>query len=75
LLNVIGTQKRPEKHQQYLMRKVVIKTVAPLKQAVNRLLKVNLKDCAFPNGALMFPRARLSCISQIRFVNNDLIAF
>jgi hypothetical protein len=47
------------------MRMVVIKPVS-LKQAVQRLLKVNSKDCAFPNCALMFPRSPLFCIFPIR---------
>jgi hypothetical protein len=64
VLTGVGTQTEiPEKSQQYLMRMVGINPVL-LKQAVQRLLKVNLKDCISQMHSDLLPRARLFWILQ-----------
>jgi hypothetical protein len=59
VLNGVGTQtKRPEKSQQYMMRMVEINPVY-LRQAVQRLLRVKLKDCISQIHSDLLPKARL----------------
>jgi hypothetical protein len=64
VLNGVGTQaKEPEKSQQYLMRMVGINP-ASLKQAVQRLLRVKLKDCISQIHSDLLPKARFFWILQ-----------
>jgi hypothetical protein len=64
VLNGVGTQtKRPEKSQQYLVRMMGINPVS-LKQAVQRLLGVKLKDCVSQIYSDLLPKARLFWILQ-----------
>jgi hypothetical protein len=55
--------KRPEKSQQYLMRMVGINPES-LKQAVQRLLRVKLKDCISQIHSDLLPKACLFWIHQ-----------
>jgi hypothetical protein len=64
VLNGVGTQtKRPGKSLQYLMRMVGINPVS-LKQAVQRLLRVKLKDCIYQIHPDLLPKARHFWILQ-----------
>jgi hypothetical protein len=64
VLNGVGNQaKRPEKSQQYLMRMVGIKPVS-LRQAVQILLRVKLKDCISQIHYDLLPKARHFWILQ-----------
>jgi hypothetical protein len=64
VLNIVGTQtKKPEKYQQYLITVVGINPVS-LKQALQRLIRVKLKDFISQIHSDFLPKARLFWVLQ-----------